>query len=54
MKKVFRYKKGDSFDNDDNMMNTLFDIICEDNGEIKEDIKITIIAEKERKNEPTN
>ena len=49
MKRVFRYKKGQFWDGDEDAIFTIFDMLCGDTDTVKEDTKITIISEKTSK-----
>ncbi len=49
MKRVFRFKKGQSFDGDEDCIYAIFDMLCGDSGTVKKDTKITIISEKIKK-----
>jgi len=46
MKRVFKFKKGDYFDGDEDAIYHIFDALCGDNDKVKKDMKITIISEE--------
>ena len=46
MKRVFKYKKGQFWDGDEDIIYLLLDILCGDDEKVKQDTKITIISEK--------
>jgi len=49
MKRVFKFKKGDYFDGDEDAIYHIFDALCGDNDKVKKDMKITIISEEIKK-----
>ena len=46
MKRVFKYKEGQFWDGDEDIIYAIFDILCGDTDTVKQDTKITIISEK--------
>jgi len=45
MKRVFKFKRGDFFDGDEDAIFCIFDMLCGDTDKVKRDTKITIISE---------
>ena len=45
MKRVFKFKKGQFWDGDEDIIYAIFDILCGDTNIVQKDTKITIISE---------
>lgn len=54
MKRVFKFKKGHSFDGDEDIIYGIFEMLCGDSGIVKQDTKVTIISETIKLKSKTN